>query len=157
MSHCREEVDHMAKKEGLPNDQAYQLYLDERRLLIDAEREGSRTFDKAILTLASGAFGFSIAFLKDIVPHPYANTLSLLGWSWALFSLSLVTILFSFLSSQFACRFQIELTYEELIANTKRKNVWATITDVCNFASIIVLALAFILWGCFVYWNVIHT
>ena len=147
----------MQKKKSSFTDQSYQLYLDERKLLIDAEREGARTFDKAILTLASGAFGFSIAFLKDIVPHPHSNTLCLLGWSWSLFSISLVIILFSFLSSQYACRFQIDLSYDELMSNKTRKNVWATITDICNFASIIVLTSAFFFWGCFVFWNVIHT
>lgn len=39
------------------NDLKYKVYLEERKSLIDAEREGSRLFDKAILTLAAGAFG----------------------------------------------------------------------------------------------------
>ena len=36
---------------------AYELYLDERKQLIDAARESARTFDKAVLTFGSVAFG----------------------------------------------------------------------------------------------------
>ena len=147
----------MPEDKELTKDQKYQLYLEERKLLIDAEREGSRTFDKAILTLASGAFGFSIAFLKNIIPHPFSNTLWFLGASWASFALSLVVILFSFLSSQLACRIQIDVAYFDLVKDEKRANKWATITGFCNYVSIVILALAFIFWGLFVYWNLIHT
>jgi hypothetical protein len=147
----------MPDDKQLSVEQKYQLFLEERKLLIDAEREGSRTFDKAILTLASGAFGVSIVFLKDIVPHPFSNTFCLLGASWFFFALSLVIILFSFLSSQLACRIQIDVAYDTIFKNEKRANKWATITEFCNYASIIVLALAFIFWGLFVYWNLLHT
>ena len=147
----------MSEDIKLTDYQKYQLFLDERKLLIDAEREGSRTFDKAILTLASGAFGFSIAFLKEIVPHPFSNTLWLLGVSWSFFAVSLVVILFSFLSSQLACRIQIDVAYDAIFRNQKLPNKWSSITDFCNYASIAVLALAFTFWGLFVYWNVIHT
>lgn len=146
----------MVEQKKLPEEKLYQLYLDERKLLVDAVREGARTFDKAILTLASGAFGFSIAFLKDIVPCPIPNTLCLLGWSWGFFSLSLIVILFSFLASQKACSLQIELTYKKLMNDTEEFNKWNVITDICNFASIIILVLAFVFWGCFVYQNLIH-
>ena len=143
-------------KENSSDDQTYQLYLEDRKLLVDAERESARAFDKAILTLASGAFGFSIAFLKNIVPNPFANTLWLLGCAWIAFSLCIIVILFSFLSSQLACRHQIDITYDELMSEQKRKNFWATVPDFCNFASILILAIAFSFWGCFVYWNVIY-
>lgn len=46
----------------------YDVYLEERKLLIDAEREGARTLDKAILTLAAGALALSITFLEKVVP-----------------------------------------------------------------------------------------
>lgn len=138
------------------DQQKYQLYIEERKLLVDAERESARTYDKAILTMASGAFGFTMAFLKNIVPNPFTNTLWLLGCSWLAFSFCIIVILFSFLLSQLACRLQIELTHEELMSDQKRKNVWATVPDICNFVSLAVLVIAFSFWGCFVYWNVIY-
>jgi len=134
----------------------YQLYIDERKLLIQAEQEGARTFDKAILTFASGSFGVSIAFIKDVVPHPYVNTLWLLGTSWALFSICLITILFSFLASQNACKKNIDLAYQKIMNAKEAKNQWSTITLISNYFSLIFLTLAFIVSGCFVYWNLIH-
>lgn len=135
----------------------YQLYIDERKLLIEALRESSRTFDKAILTLASGAFGFTIAFLKDVAPKPFQNTLSLLSFSWFFFSLSLVVILFSFLASQKACNEQIEIAYDVIVEKKQRQTRWATITTFCNYISIISLLCAIIFWSCFAYWNVHFT
>lgn len=57
------------------DDFEYQVYLDERKALIDAEREGARLFDKAILTLTAGAFGLSLAFIKQIVTVIKCGTL----------------------------------------------------------------------------------
>ena len=138
-------------------EKKYQIFIDERKLLIQAEQEGAKTFDKAILAFASGAFGVSIAFLKDIVPRPYPNTLWLLGLSWMLFSLCLLTILFSFLASQIACKKSIESAYEKIMENKTVPNKWADITLVSNYASLILLGLAFVFSGVFVYWNLIHT
>jgi hypothetical protein len=132
----------------------YQLYIEERKLLIDALRESSRTFDKAILTLTSGAFGFTIAFLKDIAPAPFQNTLCLLFVSWFFFSFSLVVILFSFLASQNACNEQIDISYDVLVLKKQRSTPWATVTSICNYVSIISLVIAIIFWGLFAFFNI---
>jgi len=97
----------------------YELYIEERKILVESLRESSQSFDKAILTLASGSFGFTIAFLKDIVPNPFENTKWLLRFSWGLFAFSILLILVSFLTSQKACVRQIDNTYE-LIINQKK-------------------------------------
>lgn len=117
-------------------------------------RESSRTFDKAILTLASGSFGFTIAFLKDIVPTPFENTKWLIHFSWGLIALSILLILISFLTSQKACLKQIENTFE-IIINKKKdmQNTWGNVTTILNYASIIVLITAYFIWGLFVFLN----
>jgi hypothetical protein len=141
----------------LTEQQRYQLYWDERKVLVDALREGARTFDKAILTITSGAFAVSVAFIRDIVPSPFPNTLWLLGWSWLLFALSLIVILFSFRASDKACRAQMDVAYDAIMNNRKRPNPWATVTDISNYCSLALLAGAFIFSGCFIYWNLLHT
>ncbi len=146
----------MANEDFAFKEKKYQLFIDERKLLIQAEQEGAKTFDKAILTFTSGAFGVSIAFLKDIVPHPFPNTFWLIGYSWALFSLSLLSILFSFLASQNACKKSIELAYEKIMNDKNETNTWSTVTLISNYCSLLLLALAFIFSGCFVYWNLIY-
>ena len=135
----------------------YKLYIEERKLLIEALREGSRSFDKAILTLASGAFGVTVAFMKDIAPQPFQNTLCLLANSWVFFSLSLILILFSFLTSQKACREQIDIAYDVIVLKKQRNTPWATITTVCNYLSITALICAIAFWVCFAYWNIHFT
>ena len=65
----------MPAKPALASDKEYELYLEERRVLVAAQRETAASFDKAILTLASGAFAISFVFVKDIVPKPFPNTL----------------------------------------------------------------------------------
>jgi hypothetical protein len=143
----------MPGKPANATEKEYELYLEERRVLVAAQRETAASFDKAILTLASGAFGVSIVFLKDIVPKPLPNTLSLLGWSWMFFAASLATILIGFLSSQSACTRQIDVCEGELLRNEKAKNRWATVTYVCNWASILMVLMAFGFSGAFVYFN----
>ncbi|HOV99726.1 MAG TPA: hypothetical protein PK595_09190 [Bacteroidota bacterium] len=143
----------MVKQISSQAEKDYQLFLDERKLLIEGIKEGARTFDKAILALASGAFGVTVAFMKDIAPHPFPNTLCLLGWSWGLFSLSLVLILFSFLSSQKACKEQIDVSYNVIVLKKEEKTIWTMVTTILNISSIIALIGAIILWGTFAYWN----
>lgn len=143
---------------ALDETQRYQLYIDERKMLIEAIKDSASSFDKAILTFGSGAFAISIAFLKDIAPNPHPNTLPLLGWSWLLFAASLVLILVAFVMSQKACNAQIDISYDELVKRMeRRKNGWGIATTILNYLSILVLALAFLLSGLFVYWNKIHT
>ncbi len=60
------------------NDLRYEVYLDERKLLVDAKREGAQSFDKAILTLAAGAFGLSLTFIKEVAPDAKSETVVIL-------------------------------------------------------------------------------
>ncbi|MDD5014531.1 MAG: hypothetical protein PHW73_05450 [Atribacterota bacterium] len=46
----------------------YKIYLEERKLLVDASRESAQSFDKTMLVLASGAFGLSLTFIRQIFP-----------------------------------------------------------------------------------------
>lgn len=75
---------------------------DRYKWLRQTDHEASRDFDKAIMTLSAGALGVSIAFIHDVAPDP--KMVPLLGVSWIAFALSLLLILFSFLTSQRALR-----------------------------------------------------
>lgn len=95
------------------NDLTYKVYLAERKSLIDAEREESRLFDRAILTLAAGAFGLSLTFIRQIVPDIKPRIVYLLILAWSGFCVSLLSTLISFLTSQSACSKQREILEEE--------------------------------------------
>ena len=59
------------------------------------------------MTLSAGALGLTIAFVKDIAgPHPV--WIPALGVAWLLLMLSLLTIMFSFLTSQKALLVQMD-------------------------------------------------
>lgn len=139
------------------SQEEYDLHLKERERLIDAAREGSRTFDKAVLTFASAVFGFSIAFLKDVAPHPVPYSLCWLGAAWLLFSLGLLLILLSFLFSHKACLHEIDNGTKALgNPNFECKNRWSTLTNWCNFLCVALLFLGLLCWSRFAFDNLGH-
>lgn len=150
----------MADDEQIDLRKLYDVLLDERKQLVDAARESSRTFDKAVLTFGSAVFGFSIAFLKDIAPSPAPSTLGWLLGAWFLFSFGLLSILLSFLFSHRACMVEIDKGQEWLNKYVKgeeelapRKNYWSVATDSCNVACIVLLFSGLISWSVFAYQN----
>jgi hypothetical protein len=136
-------------------DGEYKQFLEERKLLIDAARESARTFDKAVLAFGSAVFGFSIAFVKDIAPKPYPDTLPWLGASWVLFAIGLLAILLSFLFSHRACMFEIEVGGEALGKRdyTRKRNPWSLATNFCNVSCVAFLFFGLICWSIFAYKN----
>ncbi len=144
------------------DDLEYHVYLDERKALIDAEHESARLFDKAILTLTSGAFGLSLAFIRQIVPSIKCGTKLFLIFGWMGFSLSLLSTLISFLISQFACRKQREILELEYSRDQKQnsqedkqniKNKWACCTNRLNISSLVFFILGLIFLAVFVIIN----
>lgn len=119
----------------------YQIYLEERKQLIAAERKTAQQFDKAILTLAAGALALSITFINQIAPNPKPHSVYFLIGAWILFCSSLLSTLISFLTSQDACRRQRDLFDEEISQNNKKcsntkDNKAAFWTNLLNYFSI---------------------
>ena len=105
----------------------YQVFLDERKQLLATAKEAAIQYAKAIMTLSAGALTLSLAFMKDIVPNPGAGTLLLLKGSWLSFSLSLISVVISFLLSEFAFIRQVEISQKSLsIDPTKSEAASAT-------------------------------
>jgi len=108
----------MSKLDSNSNDSLeYKVYLEERKSLVDAEREGSRLFDKAILTLTAGAFGLSLTFIRQMAPDIKSGTAFMLVYAWVGFCISLLSTLISFLTSQSACSKQREILEAEYFNN----------------------------------------
>jgi hypothetical protein len=141
-----------------PTPQEYSLYLDERKMLIDAARESARTFDKAVLAFGSAVFGFSIAFVKDVAPNPVAETLVWLKVSWLLFSLGLLAILLSFLFSHQACMYEIKVGENALGKGThgRERNPWSIATNCCNILCILFFFSGLLCWSSFASDNLRH-
>lgn len=123
-------------------DIKYKVYIDERKSLIDIMLKESLAFDKAILTLASGAFGLSFTFINQIIPNIKNGTIYLLKSAWISFGISILITLTSFLTSIFACKKGIKILEVEYIndnRNKKGKNInYMTIITIClNILSIL--------------------
>lgn len=115
----------------------YQIYLEERKQLIAAERETAQQFDKAILTLAAGALALSITFINQIAPNPKPHSVYFLIGAWILFCSSLLSTLISFLTSQVACRKQRDILDDKLSSKENNKsNKAVSWTNRLNYFSI---------------------
>lgn len=83
----------------IPSEDAKKLYNDFVADLRKRQLSSSENFDKSILTYSSGGLAVSLTFLKDFIPVSAAESSWLLYASWALFALSAITTIISFLVS----------------------------------------------------------
>jgi len=65
---------------------------------------GSQDYDRAILTLSSGALALSATFLHDIARNVASASLDLLTASWVALIAAIISIVASFQTSQLATR-----------------------------------------------------
>src|SRR5215210_7581229 len=80
-----------------------------RTLLEKCETEAASAFDKTTVTLAGGALGISVVFVKDIAPHaPKWATVLLLLPAWLALAASLLGVLLSLFVSMKSMRHEIE-------------------------------------------------
>ena len=122
-------------------DEKYEEYLlEERKSLFFAILEQAKSFDRWILTLAGGTFGLSLIFINQIAPNPKAGTIGFLITGWALFAVSILSTLLSFLFSQETCYRQIRDIQKLLSSEIDRSkelplNLYGRITKRLNYFS----------------------
>jgi uncharacterized ion transporter superfamily protein YfcC len=131
------------------SDKEYEDYLiEERKSLVIALLEETKSFDRWILTLAGGTFGLSLAFINQIASNPKSG-ITFLGIAWASFAVSILLTLISFLSSQEACYKQVE-TVDKLITkelDRKRRlslNLFSKFTKGLNWFSMVMFIVGVI-------------
>ena len=112
-----------------------EAYLEERKMLVEAEGEASQSLDKALITLSAGAFGLSLAFIVQVAPQPRA--LWLLYFAWVGFIVSLLSVLLSFLMSQHAFRRARDILDTLYETGDQENNGWNTATSWLNVFSIV--------------------
>lgn len=116
----------------------YDIYLSHRKDVWDAKLKICTFYDKSILTLAGGAFGLSITFIKQIAPTINPLTVKYLYYAWSLFTVSLLSTLISLLTSQYALERYITLLEKQFIYNENignGRNALSTITKILNILS----------------------
>jgi len=149
------------KTEHSPEEESklrYQTYLDERKILVESDQVSADQLDKNILTLAGGALGLSIVFLEKIAPDPLPASFKFLYCSWAALLFSLLTMLSSFLSSQYAHKRQVKILEAEMFPDESSQhditNCWSSATRMLNLASILSFGAGIVLLGVFSAQNV---
>lgn len=126
-------------------------YHKEREILIDAEREAARSYDKTLITLSAGALVLSFTFIREMKTPPIA------AWqiycAWAAFVVSLFLVLASFLLSQSAMRRQRDIIDDQYTQHpslaTPKSNPYVRWIVSMNWASLVLLALGVILFAAF--------
>ncbi len=122
------------------------LYAETRKDLLARQLSNAEQFDRAVLTLSSGALGLSLAFIKDFVPVDKAQVPVLLVASWIFFGCAIVSTVSSFLVSQVAINIQLNYAEQYYLKREgqylAKKNIPAKITDALNVASGVLFVIA---------------
>jgi len=149
------EANFFRRKTVMVEEERYQAYLDERRLLVDGEVQVAGRFDTSVLTLSGGALLLSMTFIKDIVHGSPKGTWSLLV-AWVLLGTAIGVMLVSLLTSQKAYRKQRDILDEELDKPNKQAkyNSWACATKWLNRMSIALFLVGVVFLGCFTIRNI---
>jgi hypothetical protein len=115
------------------------LYAETRTDLLKRQLSNAENYDKAVLSLATGVLGFSLVFIKDIVPFTNAESMWALKVSWSLLFMAILSTLLSFVASQKGIKRQLDyaeryyLKREEEYLN---KTNWpARVTNYLNMAA----------------------
>lgn len=130
------------------------IYAETRADLLKRQLSNAENYDKSILSLATAALGFSLAFLKEIVPISIAKDFYLIKISWLSLILTILVTLISFLSSQIAINKQLFYAQEYYLNSNddflNKKNWPAILTDWLNWASAIFFVIAIVITTIFV-------
>ena len=79
-----------------------------RDRLEQAYVDQAKAYDKAVMTLSAGTLAISLTFVKDVIDTPRPGTVIFLALAWTALAVSIVAILISMLTSQWALRKTIE-------------------------------------------------
>ena len=99
----------------------------------------------------------SLSFLKEIVPSATADYLWLLYSSWVLFVLAIITVIVSFICSQWGITKQLDIAERYYIEDDDKalneENKWTAITEGLNITSGAFFIFAVIITTAFVWLN----
>lgn len=138
-----------------PNKARREIWQTHRSVLIEGQRNASRTLDKWVLTLSMASIGVSMTIVKDVMGEPTWYALLFLALSWLGFIVAVVSTVLSFGNSHSAYKDSIaawDAKYDgkqheskEAVLNTRTSNLRAC--TVISF-SVGVLMLCVFAYAC---------
>ncbi len=139
------------------HDLRLKLYGETRADLLKRQLSNSENADRAILTVSTAALGFSLAFMKDVVPIQTAEYSWLLYLSWVFFPAAIIATLFSFFTSQKAITEQLDLAHKYYIEHdegaAKQQPEYASITELLNRVGAVLLVVGLLVTCVYVFIN----
>lgn len=130
-----------------------------RRLREEAHKRevsGAENYDKSIITLATAFLGFSIGYLKDFASAP--NHIWVLVLSWLFFTISVASVIASFLASQKVQRLTVSRAmryYENHQDDALSERIWVDkALDCLNLTSGVSFVTGLMLSSIFVFFNI---
>ena len=126
-------------------------------------REESKLYDTYLLTLSSSFLGLSIAFIKQITfSKSFHTTYWIILFSWILFLLTMVMVLWSFVTSQKACMRYIKIIDDLILIDDRNgknglneaKNKYNNQTNILNYLAIFFFIGAIIFLVIFTLYNI---
>jgi hypothetical protein len=136
-------------------------YTEERKHLIESEHKYAENFDKAALTIGTGALALSIGFVKDLAPAPTPWSIPFLCLGWAFLAWSVLSGLFSVITAQKAFRCQVEILDDEYAEDcghestlSDRGNPFSVKTDILNERTAKTIVAGAVCIAIFTAWNV---
>jgi hypothetical protein len=141
----------------------HDLATEKRRLLAETRADllkrqlsNAENYDKAVLSLSTAFLGFSLAFLKDLVPIHLAELRCFLYGSWMALAGSVLCTIVSFWVSQRATDVQLKKAEDYYLCDDQsalRKSRIAKATDWVNAAAGVLFVLGLSLTTAFVSLN----
>lgn len=105
-----------------------------RQHLVLAEQKAQEDYDKAVLALAGGGLGVSIAFIEKVVGSGPLEKAAFLTGSWLCWAASIACVLCSYFLSRHALRCAIAQVDDE-VQIRRLGGRMAVATEVANFLS----------------------
>jgi hypothetical protein len=123
-----------------------------RTMLQEMAERMQASYDQTIITLSGGGLGLSLTFYKNIVPeHPTCKCL--LVQAWIIWAISIVTILISFNTSQYALRKAIDQLDDGSIHNKPAGGWMNSATAILGIVGGVCFILGIILLASFIVIN----
>lgn len=116
-------------------------------MLQEYRKYAGTEFDRLIVYISGGGLVFTAGFVKNIIDIKNCTNTALLKATWILFTISLIVMLLSHLSSKKSMDLEIK-------GHIKPSDQWDFITRLLNFSALVSLITAIVLFIIFLINNI---
>lgn len=126
-----------------------------RNVLVATQQKLNESYDKLIVALSGGALGLSLTFLKDLVNIENMVRPTLLLFAWAMFVVSIASVLGEILFGLQAHKKAISQIDASTSASDKFGGLYGVISTFLQRTAAITLVIGLFSVSCFVYSNMV--